>query len=450
MKDFPQVFIMGRQNVGKSTLFNSILKKNASITEDSPGITRDVIKHLVSRSEVNANFYLCDTPGLDLQNEQSLSKDIWEISLSQLRQADVILHVIDIGDLRPYDYELIKLLKKDEILSQIPVITLINKVDSEKEDLDLEPFFRLGLNEILPVSGLNKRNLNVLYQKLNLYLPKSDQSPEPAFCKVAIMGKPNSGKSSLLNSFLGYARALVSDIPGTTRDSVSEFFVFEGKKIEIIDTAGIRKKTKKEEGVEFYSYTRTLKALEEADIVLLMIDAEKGFGEFDKKIFGEIQAMGKPMILAVNKWDLISEKETNTWRDFQRKLEDRLPALKDRPMLSISATERQRTHKLLNLTVELTEKSRKKITTRALNDWLGKWKGKLKVQKASNRPPKVFYATQVSSTPFRFLFFVNDAKLFPDNILSFYRKNIIEQFDLNGLTVEIELRSRKEEEDKAQ
>lgn len=447
MKDFPQVFIMGRQNVGKSTLFNAILKKNASITEDSPGITRDVIKYLVSRSEVNSTFYLCDTPGLDLKNEESLSKDIWDISLSQLKEADIILHVIDVGDLRPYDHELIRLLKKDEVLSQIPVVTLINKVDSEKEDLDLEPFFRLGLNEILPVSGLNKRNLNVLFQKLNLYLPKSDQSPEPAFCKIAILGKPNSGKSSLLNSFLGYARALVSDIPGTTRDSVSEFFLFEGKKVEIVDTAGIRKKTKSEEGVEFYSYRRTLKALEEADLVLLLIDATKGFGEFDKKIFGEIQAMGKPMILVVNKWDLISEKETNTWRDFQRKLEARLPAIQDRPMLSISATDRQRTHKLLSMAISLTEKSRKKITTRALNDWLGKWKGKLKVQKASHRPPKVFYATQVSSNPFRFLFFVNDPKLFPDNILSFYRKNIVEQFDLNGLTVEIELKGRKEGEE---
>ena len=402
------------------------------------------MQKLVERSEFKSPFYLCDTPGLDIENLDEINTEIIEIAFEHLRKSDLIIHVMDHKDLRPYDHKLIDLLKRDDVLKDIPVLSVVNKVDTDLDEYDLEPFYQLGLIEIVPIAAVGRRNFSILYDKINLLLPKTGKKPDDPFCRIAIIGKPNSGKSSLLNAFLGYKRAVVSEVPGTTRDTVHSQFMFQEKKIEIIDTAGIRRKSKSGESLEFYSYKRTLFALGEADVVILLIDAVKGLGEFDKKIFGEIQDMGKPMILAVNKWDAVKEKETNSWKAYKEKLEARLPILKERPITSLSATEKLRTHKLLELTIELFIKSQKKLTTRALNDWLSKWGGKNRVQKASNRPPKVYYATQVSQVPFKLLFFVNDSKLFPSNILSFFRKNIVSDFGLEGLSLEIELRNRNE------
>lgn len=444
MKGLPVVTIVGRQNVGKSTLFNSILRAQAAITENTPGVTRDVLQRLVDRSEFISNFILSDTPGLDIENLDEISREIIEIALEHLKSSDLILFVIDHKDLRAYDHKLIDLFKKDPDLKSIPLITLINKVDTDVDEYDLEPFYKLGLNELIPISALGRRNFPLLFDKINFLLPDPKKKPDDPFCKIAIIGKPNSGKSSLLNTFLGFKRAVVSEVPGTTRDSVSSQFMFNGKKIEIIDTAGIRRKSKSGESLEFYSYKRTLHSIGEAGIVILLIDALKGLGDFDKKIFGEIQELGKPMVLAVNKWDAVPEKETNSWKFFKERMEAKLSILKERPIVSLSAKEKLRTHKLLETVIELYEKSQKKLTTRALNDWLSKWGGKNRVQKASNRPPKVYYATQVSQVPFKILFFVNDSKLFPSNILSFYRKSIVKEFNLEGLSVEIELRNRNE------
>ncbi len=444
MKSLPIVTIVGRQNVGKSTLFNALLRAQSAITQNSPGVTRDVLQKLVERSEFKSPFYLCDTPGLDIENLDEINTEILEISFEHLRRSDLIIHVLDHKDLRPYDHKLVALFKKDEELKQIPVLSVVNKVDTDVDEYDLEPFYQLGLNEIVPIAAVGRRNFALLFDKINFLLPSSSKTPDSAYCRIAIIGKPNSGKSSLLNTFLGFKRAVVSEVPGTTRDSVHDQFMFQEKKIEIIDTAGIRRKSKSGESLEFYSYKRTLFALSEADVVILLLDATKGLGEFDKKIFGEIQEMGKPMILAVNKWDAIPEKESNSWKKYKEKLESRLPILKERPITSLSATEKLRTHKLLELTIELFEKSQKKLTTRALNDWLTNWRGKNKVQKASGRPPKVYYATQVSQVPFKLLFFVNDSKLFPSNVLAFFRKSIVSEFGLEGLSLEIELRNRNE------
>ncbi|BDA78430.1 GTPase Der [Leptospira kobayashii] len=448
MKGLPIVSIVGRQNVGKSTLFNAILRAQSAITENTPGVTRDVLQKLVEKDDFKIPFYLCDTPGLDIENLDEINTEILEIAFEHLRRSDLIIHVMDHKDLRPYDHKLVALLKKDETLSQIPVLSLVNKVDTDQDEYDLEPFYQLGINEIVPISAIGRRNFSLLYDKINFLLPVNKKKPDDPYCRIAIIGKPNSGKSSLLNTLLGYKRAVVSEVPGTTRDSVHSQFMFQEKKLEIIDTAGIRRKSKGGESLEFYSYKRTLFALGEADVVVLLIDALKGFGEFDKKIFSEIQEMGKPMILAVNKWDAVEDKESNSWKNYQERLFFRMSILKERPVLSLSATERLRTHKLLETCVELYDKSQKKLTTRALNNWLSKWSGKNKVGKASNRPPKVFYATQTSQIPFKILFFVNDSKLFPSNILSFFRKNIVSEFGLEGLSVELELRNRSDSKDK--
>lgn len=440
MKFLPKVFVIGRQNVGKSTLCNAILKQNKSITEDTPGVTRDVIQSdvLVGSSK----FALCDTPGLDMPQSE-LSSKIREVALSLLPQASVILHLLDAHDLRDYDHFLVELLRKEEALRDIPTLTLVNKVDKESEEAELEPFYRLGLQEIIPISAKLKRNLGRVFEKLDQYLPKKGSLNREISGKICILGKPNSGKSSLLNSFLGYERAVVSSEAGTTRDSVSERFAFDGKWVEVVDTAGIRRQSKRD-GLEYYSFTRTEKSLESSDIALLLVDATKGFGEYDKKIFGQVQAKGKPILVGISKWDLVKDKGSNSLRDMQKRMEERFPPLKEIPMVFFSSLERQRTHKLLETILELKSRSEKKITTRALNDWLTEWKGKTKVQKAGNRPPKVYYATQVNSNPFRFLFFVNDTALFPPNILAFYRKGIREVFGLDGLTIEIETRARKE------
>ncbi len=449
MKRLPLISIVGRQNVGKSTLFNAILKKNIAITHDYPGVTRDVLRFDVKKEDPEIEFTLCDTPGLDIENTNELSASIIELSFRQLVDSDLIIFIMDKNEITSYDHKLISLLKKDKRFQKKNIIYCINKSDSPEEDYDLDEFYRYGLTEVLPISALGRRNIKMLLEKIAFYLKdvKYSEAGKVDF-RISFVGKPNSGKSSLLNVISGEERAVVSDIPGTTRDPVNLVIKFEGQSIEIMDTAGIRKSSKSAEKLEFYSFQRTLKTIESSDIVVHLLDAEKGIGEFDKKIFSFIRRAGKAMIVAINKWDLILDKSDNTFEDYKDKMHSRFPALKDTPILSISAKTKQRVHKLLLECVKLHAKTSLKVPTSKLNQIIKGIFESGKIEGMSKKKPKLYYATQVSSSPFKLLFFVNDMSLFKENLLSYLRNQIAKEFQLGGIFVEIELRSDRNERTK--
>lgn len=444
MKKPPIVTVIGRQNVGKSTLFNRLAgKRGHSITKNIPGVTRDTLEILVEREELISAILLRDTPGLDIESIDELSTDILEVSFQHLRESQLIIHVIDKKDIRDYDYRLIELLRKDSYLKKIPVLFVANKSDTDADDSDLEELYRMGIQDPIPVSALGKKNLSLVFEKINFYLPnKSTHALQPDL-RISIAGKPNSGKSSLMNAILGYKRSVVSEIAGTTRDSLNSFLQYKEKLIEITDTAGIRKKSKKAESIEFYSYTRSLRAMEDSDVVIFLLDATKGVGEFDKKIFAYLEKSGKPVVIGFNKWDLIEDKTHKTLDEYKKDVLSRFPAMKDKPILTISALTRQRVSKLLDEVLSMAEKANLKVTTSVLNKKIREWLADGKIARASKRPPKVKYATQISSSPFHLVFFVNSKELFTPQVLSYFRKKINDEFSLGGVPVKIEIRANE-------
>lgn len=451
-KNPPIVSIVGRQNVGKSTLFNALLKKKLAITEDYPGVTRDVLQARVLNPEKGLDFFLCDTPGLDIERPEGLEEAVLENAFRQLSKSDLVVFLLDLREVTSYDSKLIEQFRKDPELNSIPVLFCVNKVDHPEDEEDLDSFYRMGLSEILPISAIGRRNLHLLLEKIAFLLPGAnrqirdsdsepgEEKPDEDF-RLAIVGKPNSGKSSLLNALCGFDRAVVSDVAGTTRDSVDTSISFEGKKIRITDTAGIRKKSDKAEALEFYSYQRTRKTIQSSDVVIHLLDALKGFGEFDKKIVSLLQEEGKPFLLAVNKWDTVPEKDNKSFNDYKERLYSRFPLLKEVQIITLSAKEKQRIYKLMEMTLDLAERSKRKVSTSELNQSLRAWMAEAGRSFSANRPPKMLYCTQVSVSPFHLILFVNHVDYFKSNLLSFLKKKLTDKYKLQGIPIRLELRS---------
>ncbi|TGK10010.1 ribosome biogenesis GTPase Der [Leptospira fletcheri] len=448
----PVVSIVGRQNVGKSTLFNALVKKKLAITEDYPGVTRDVLQARVLNREKGMDFHLCDTPGLDIEKPDGLDEAILTNAFRQLSRSDLVVFLLDLHEVTAYDSKLIDKFRKDPELTEIPILYCVNKVDNPEDEEDLDQFYRLGLSELLPISAMGRRNLSLLLEKIAFLLPnakrhvtkteENEGAKDVSYdFRLAIVGKPNSGKSSLLNALCGTERAVVSDVAGTTRDSVDTTLAFGGKQILVTDTAGIRKKSDKGEALEFYSYQRTKRALENSDVVIHLLDALKGFGEFDKKIVSLLQEAGKPFLLAVNKWDTIQEKDAKSFDAYKERLYSRLPLLKEVQIITLSAKEKQRIHKLMELTVDLAERANRKISTSELNQSLRAWMTEAGRSFSADRPPKMLYSTQVSVSPFHLVLFVNHVDYFKQNLLSFLKKRLTEKYSLQGIPIRLELRS---------
>ncbi|TGK05294.1 ribosome biogenesis GTPase Der [Leptospira langatensis] len=451
-KRVPIVSIVGRQNVGKSTLFNALLKKKLAITEDYPGVTRDVLRARVLNPEKGLDFFLCDTPGLDIERPESMEEAVLENAFRQVAESDLVVFLLDFKEVTNYDSRLIEKFRKDPELKTIPSLFCVNKVDHPEEEADLDSFYRMGLSEILPISAIGRRNLPLLLEKIAFLLPSAkrkiveneteeETKTSDEDFSLAIVGKPNAGKSSLLNALCGYERAVVSDVAGTTRDSVDTTVTFEGKKIRIIDTAGIRKKSDKGEALEFYSFQRTKKAIQGSDIVIHLLDAQKGFGDFDKKIVSMLQEEGKPFLLAVNKWDTIENKDNQSFKDYKERLHSRLPLLREIQIITLSAKEKQRIHKLMELTLDLASRAKRKISTSELNQSLRAWMAEAGRSFSANRPPKMLYCTQVSISPFHLILFVNHVDYFKSNLLTFIKKKLTEKYNLQGIPIHLELRS---------
>ena len=448
MKKYPIVSIVGRQNTGKSTLFNAVFKKNLAITYDYPGVTRDVIKGVYEDAETEQKFLLCDTPGLDIENIDDLSESIIQLAFQQLIDSNVILFLIDKNDIRTYDWKLIKLFREDRRFNDKKILYVLNKADNPDEELDFDQFYRAGIKEIIPISALGRRNLKLLLQTVFFHLKDfKSGGAEEIFCRIAIVGKPNSGKSSLLNAVLGYERAAVSAMAGTTRDSVNETFWFEEKLIEIVDTAGIRKGSRtSEDSMEYYSYVRSVDSIRKADIIIHILDAQKGIGEYDKKIFSLIEKEGKPHIFAVNKWDTVADKDSNSFENYKKNMISRFPPSAVTPVISISATEKMRVHKLMTEVLKIRERAFLKFSTRDLNDKIRYYMDAGKLKGKEKKKPKVYYATQISVNPIRLILFVNSKDVFDGRAVSFLKKKFTEEYSLQGIPIQIEVREKSDKD----
>ncbi|HPS58149.1 MAG TPA: ribosome biogenesis GTPase Der [Spirochaetota bacterium] len=430
----PVVSIVGRQNVGKSTLFNAFVREKKSIVDSFPGLTRDIIGHNVVHNGVS--FMVCDTPGLDLAQSSELSEQIIENAKRHLASSSVILFLMEYPLPGPFDHDLAGIVRK----MSIPTIVAVNKMDGSDRMENMSYFYEMGFNEIVPVSALRRFNIDLLLDYIVRMLPAKKTAVREPELKIAITGRPNSGKSTLLNSFMGYERSVVSDIPGTTRDSVDDTFMYHERLIQIIDTAGIRKKSKITESIEYYSFTRTIEAIHRSDVTIHMIDATVGLTDNDKKISDEIIAAKKPIIIAVNKWDAV-EKDHKTFESFKDKLIFKFFRAADFPIISISAKNKQRINKLIETAIELDVKARKRIDTPTLNKVMAQIKSAARIPQL-NEKLKVYYAVQVESVPPQFKLFVNHAEYFKKDVVRYFEKALKDAFDLEGLPVYIQIQGK--------
>lgn len=436
----PIVSIVGRQNVGKSTLFNALIRERRAIVDAHPGLTRDIINFTMQHGDTS--FIVSDTPGLDLSASSELSQAIIESAHRQLDRSSLIVLLMENPGPESFDYELTELLRKFEV----PIVVAVNKMDNVEDFTNLAHFYEMGLGEIIPISALRKRNLPLLLDKIASLLPKKQRSGEGPDVRIAIVGRPNSGKSTLLNSLMGYERAVVSEIPGTTRDSIDDDFMFHEKRIRITDTAGLRRKSKVGEDIEFYSMTRTIESIKKSDVVIHMIDATLGLTENDKKISDEILNAGKCVIIAINKWDAI-EKDTGTFNEYQDKIIFKYYRAGDFPIISISAREKQRVHRLVQKALDLNERAGKQVQTHQLNKVLED------IQRQRRNPQlggtlKIFYGTQTGVKPPRFKLFVNKPELFKKDLVRYVEKALQAALELQEIPLILEIEGRGAEKTK--
>ena len=403
----PIVAIVGRPNVGKSTLFNRIAGERISIVEDTPGVTRDRI--YADAEWLDHHFTLIDTGGLEPDSDDMMLKHMYSQAEIAISSADVILFVVDVRTgMTDMDMQVANILRK----ADKPVVLAVNKVDDlAKYGMQVYEFYSLGLGDPFGVSGGQMIGLGDLLDEVVKHFPADkDDSAEDDSIKVAIIGKPNVGKSSLVNRILGENRVIVSDVAGTTRDAIDSEYELNGQKYVFIDTAGMRRKAKIKESIEKYSIIRAVAAVERADVCILMINAVEGITEQDTKVAGIAHEAGKAVIIAVNKWDLI-EKDNHTMNKFLKDIDTEFKYLSYAPRIFISAATGQRVTKLFELITMVSENNSRRIATGMLNDVLIE-------AMAMNQPPaekgkqlRIYYMTQVSVKPPTFVLFVNDTEL---------------------------------------
>ena len=435
----PLVAIVGRANVGKSTFFNKVVGKKISIVQDFPGVTRDRI--YADAEWCGKYFSLVDTGGLELKSQDKMMLHIKKQAEIAIDTADVIILFTDAkSGLNVMDEEVAMKLRK----SGKPVVLAVNKLDNYAPE-KLYDFYTLGLGEPFGISAEHGTGIGDLLDEVVAQLNELGEKEEDNSLKLAVVGKPNAGKSSLCNKILGFDRTIVSDIAGTTRDAIDTLFTFNGKDYTLIDTAGIRKKKKVEEDLEYYSVLRALGAINRADVCLLLIDANEGITEQDVKIAGYIHEQGKPSIVVMNKWDLI-EKDTNTINRFNEKLEEELKFMDYFLPIYVSALTGQRVEKIIKLCDQVYENANRRITTGQLNDLI------LDSVRA-NEPPsvngkrlKILYATQIGVTPPTFVFFVNDSALMHFSYKRYLENCIKQAYDFKGTPIKIIVREKDEDE----
>lgn len=433
----PTIAIVGRPNVGKSTLFNRIAGDRISIVEDTPGVTRDRI--YATGDWLGEEFNIIDTGGIEMTDAPFMGqiKDQAQIAIDE---ADVILFVVNGRE---------GVLDADEAVAKIlyrsdkPIILVVNKVDNPEMRSEIYEFYSLGLGEPFPVSGSHGIGLGDVLDEAVKQFPEAEEVEEDDVIKFSFIGRPNVGKSSLINAMLGEDRVIVSDIAGTTRDAVdTEFVADDGQKFTMIDTAGMRKRGKVYENTEKYSVMRAMRAIERSNVVIMVLNAEEGIREYDKHIAGFAHEAGKAMILLVNKWDAL-QKETNTMKEFEQDIRDSFKYLDYAPILFVSAKTGQRINKLPDLIRLVDEHHRLRVSSSILNDVIMDAIAINPSPTDKGRRLKVFYVTQVAIQPPTFVVFVNDEDLMHFSYLRFLENQIRKAFDFDGTPIRLIPRRRK-------
>ena len=436
----PIVAIIGKPNVGKSTFFNYLVGSRVSIVQDTPGVTRDRI--YADTNWRGRNFTLIDTAGIEPDSEDIILSQMREQANLAISMADVIIFLTDIRQgITAADQEIAVMLKK----SGKPIVLVCNKADNfEKDKEEIYEFYNLGLGEPHPISASNAIGIGDVLDKIYESFPeKTQDEDEEDIIKVAVIGKPNVGKSSLINKILGENRTIVSDIAGTTRDAIDSRFENEKGKYILIDTAGIRRKSKVKESIEKFSIMRTLLAIERADVCLMMIDAIEGVTDQDAKIAGEAHEAGKGIIIVVNKWDAY-EKETGTLEKYKKEIYNKLSYLSYAPILFISAKTGQRVDKLFDMINHVNEQNSMRVTTSVLNQVINEAIAIVQPPTDKGKRLKILYGTQASTKPPTFVIFVNDKELFHFSYERYLVNQIRKEFGLEGTPVRIMVREKIE------
>ena len=433
----PLVVIVGRPNVGKSTLFNRLVGKRDAIVDDISGVTRD---RIYGESDWSGKkFRIIDTGGYVPESEDVFETAIREQVEIAINEADSILFVVDVRDgIIPIDKEIMILLRN----SGRDFFLIVNKSDNQNFDAAAAEFYSLGVDKIYPISALSGRNLGDLLEEVTASFSEQVESEEDPRLKIAIVGRPNVGKSSLVNSLLGEERSIVTNIPGTTRDSIDSILKYYGEEIVLIDTAGLRKKKKVQESIEFYSNIRTLKAIGECDITVVLLDAIVGLEKQDQKIIDEVVRWRKGLIIAVNKWDLV-EKDSDTAALYEKALHQKMGAIDYAEVIFISALTKQRVFKLMDLSRQVDEERKKKISTKELNDFLLR-----EIEKSpppttpSGKEVKIKYITQMGEHYPIFAFFCNYPGHVADNYKRFIEKLIRNRYGFRGVPITLSFKSK--------
>lgn len=432
----PLIAVVGRPNVGKSTFFNRVVGRKISITQDTPGVTRD---RLYADAEWRGKaFSVVDTGGIELKSQDTMWREIKKQAEVAIKTAQVILFFVDGKEgLTSSDYDVADMLRR----SKKPVVLVVNKIDDYSEDKIFE-FYALGLGEPFPVSSEHGTGIGDVLDEAVSYFEKSENETDDSV-KIAVVGKPNAGKSSLVNRILGFERSIVTDVAGTTRDAIDTKFSYDGKAYTIIDTAGIRKKAKVEDDIEYYSVMRAFDAVRRADVCVLVVDSLEGLTEQDTRIIGYVHENGKPSVIVMNKWDVI-EKDTNTVNKFEAKLKEDLKFMDYFKSIYVSAKTGQRVEKILLLVDTVYKNAHTRIPTGTLNDLISD-------TVRANEPPsyngkrlRVYYSSQVSVAPPTFVLFVNDEKLLHFSYERFLENTVRKAFDFSGTPIKIVVREKKE------
>ncbi len=428
--------IVGRPNVGKSTFFNRLLEQRKAIVEDTPGVTRD---RQYGISEWNGkSFNVIDTGGFVSDSEEGFDAEIRKQVLIAVEEANAIVFMVDVTTgITAQDESITEVLR----LSKKPVCLAVNKVDNNARMLDATEFYSLGFDNTFFLSSISGSGTGELLDEIASMITVEAEASEKELPRFAIIGQPNVGKSSLLNALVGQERTIVSDIAGTTRDTIHTHYNLFQKEFILIDTAGIRRKTKVHEDLEFYSVIRAIKAMDEADVCLMMIDAEKGLAQQDLNIFSLAVKKGKGIVFLVNKWDLL-EKSTNTARDFEKQLKEKLAPFTDVPILFVSAKEKTRVFKVIETALEVYENRKRKIATSVLNEEMLKAVESYRPPVVRGNTVKIKFITQLPTVVPSFAFFTN----YPDDIKGPY-KNYLEnqlrqKFNFRGVPVRIFFRKK--------
>ena len=431
----PAIAIIGRPNVGKSTLFNRLVEKRKAIVDAKEGITRDRIRGTLDWE--NCLYDIVDTGGYIPDDVDVFNAAVREQAELAVVEADFILFLVDgKADPTASDKDLAKLVRK----SGKPHMLVVNKCDTLETDVQQLRFHELAIEPMVTISALNGRLTGVMLEQITDVLnPAMAKQDEESYMRLAIVGMPNVGKSSLTNALLQKEQTIVTPIPGTTRDSIDTAFTWYGKTIVLVDTAGLRKRAKVSDNIEFYSNVRTHSAIENADVSLVMIDAEKGFGKQDKAIVDLVIRKGKGLVLLVNKWDLV-EAETNTMAEMKKEIQWQFKGLDDYPILFISALTRRRVSNIMKIADQVHQARQQKINTKLLNEFLRETIKKMAIPAVKGRLIRIKFINQVRTAPPLIVCHTNYPKLVPVNYRRYLENQLRETFDFSGVPIKLSFR----------